>query len=75
MYPPGYDLATSHWIERDRDSVHMEPAALKEKIESSIGAYNTCALATASADMVCNTSIEYNYVKGCFYFFRRWTEV
>ncbi|WP_155885917.1 pyridoxamine 5'-phosphate oxidase family protein [Lachnospira multipara] len=69
MYQPNYDLAATHWIERDRDSVHMEAAALKEKIESFIGAHNTCALATASADMVRNTSIEYNFVKGCFYFF------
>lgn len=69
MYQPDYDLAASHWIERDRDSVHMETAALKEKIESFIGAHNTCALATALRDCVRNTPIEYNFVKGCFYFF------
>ncbi len=69
MYQLDYDSAASYWIERDRDSVHMETAALKEKIEAFIGAHNTCALATASADMVRNTPIEYNYVKGCFYFF------
>jgi nitroimidazol reductase NimA-like FMN-containing flavoprotein (pyridoxamine 5'-phosphate oxidase superfamily) len=44
----------------------MEAAALKEKIESFIGAHNTCALATASADMVRNTPIEYNYVDEFF---------
>ena len=69
MYQPDYDLAASHWIERDCDSVHMETVALKEKIESFISAHNTCALATASADMVRNTPIEYNFVEGCFYFF------
>jgi hypothetical protein len=69
MYQPDYDTAAAHWEERDRDSVHVDPAALKEKIENFIGAHNTCALATASADMVRNTPIEYNYVKGCFYFF------
>ena len=69
MYQPDYDLAASHWIERDRDSVHMETADLKEKIESFISAHNTCALATASTYMVRNTPIEYNFVKGCFYFF------
>ncbi len=69
MYQSDYDSAASYWIERDRDSVHMETAALKEKIECFIGAHNTCALATASADMVRNTPIEYNFVKGCFYFF------
>ncbi|WP_028235730.1 pyridoxamine 5'-phosphate oxidase family protein [Pseudobutyrivibrio sp. MD2005] len=69
MYEPDYDAAASHWIERDRDSIHMEPAALKEKIVAFIQAHNTCALATASADMVRNTPIEYNYVDSCFYFF------
>lgn len=69
MYQPDYDLAAFHWIERDRDSVHMEPAALKEKIERFIGAHNTCALATASRDFVRNTPIEYNFVEGRFYFF------
>ncbi len=69
MYQPDYDLVASHWIERDHDSVHMEAAALKERIESFIGAHNTCALATASTDMVRNTPIEYNYVDRCFYFF------
>lgn len=69
MYQQDYGSAASYWINRDRDSVHMETAALREKIESFIGAHNTCALATASADMVRNTPIEYNFVKGCFYFF------
>ena len=69
MYQLDYDKAASHWIERDKDSVHMEPAALKEKIEAFLGSHNTCALATASPDMVRNTPIEYNYVEGCFYFF------
>ena len=68
-YQPDFDAASSHWINRDRNSVHMEPVALKEKIEAFIGAHNTCALATAPADMVRNTPIEYNYVDSCFYFF------
>jgi len=33
MYQPDHDLAASHWIERDRDSVHIESADLKEKIK------------------------------------------
>ncbi len=69
MYQPDYDRAAAHWIKKDKESVQMEQAALKEKIEEFIGAHNTCALATASADMVRNTPIEYNYVDGCFYFF------
>ncbi len=64
-----YDKAASHWIEKDKASIHMDDEELKEKIEAFIGAHNTCALATASADMVRNTPIEYNYVDGAFYFF------
>lgn len=47
----------------------MEPAALKDKIEAFINTHNTCALATASTDLVRNTPIEYNYVDSCYYFF------
>ena len=32
-YQPDFDAASSHWINRDRNSVYMEPVALKEKIE------------------------------------------
>ena len=69
MWEMDYDAAASHWEKKDADSVHMESAALKEKIEAFIGAHNTCALATASRDCVRNTPIEYNYVDGNFYFF------
>ena len=69
MYNMDYDTAASHWIEKDKTSVHMDDVALKEKIDAFIGAHNTCALATASANMVRNTPIEYNYVDGAFYFF------
>ena len=69
MWEMDYDAAASHWIERDKDSVHMEQTALKEKIEEFIMGHNTCALATASQDCVRNTPIEYNYVDGYFYFF------
>ena len=69
MYEMDYDLAASHWIEKDKASVHMNDAELKEKIDAFIGAHNTCALATASSDMVRNTPIEYNYVDRFFYFF------
>ena len=69
MYQMDYDTAATHWTEKDKTSVHMDVAALKEKVEAFIKVHNTCALATASADMVRNTPIEYNYVDGAFYFF------
>ena len=48
MYNMDYDTAASHWIEKDKNSVHMEEATLRETIEAFINAHNTCALATAS---------------------------
>ena len=69
MWEMDYESAANHWLEKDKDSVHMEEAALKIRIESFIAGHNTCALATASADMVRNTPIEYNYVDSNFYFF------
>ncbi|WP_034467765.1 pyridoxamine 5'-phosphate oxidase family protein [Butyrivibrio proteoclasticus] len=69
MWEMDYESAAKHWVEKDKESAHMEEAALKERIEGFIAGHNTCALATASADMVRNTPIEYNYVDGEFYFF------
>ena len=69
MWEMDYESAANHWLDKDKESVHMEAAALKDRIESFITGHNTCALATASADMVRNTPIEYNFVDGDFYFF------
>ena len=54
-----YDKAASVWVEKDKDSAHMEEAALKNKIDEFIQAHNTCALAVASGDFVRCTPIEY----------------
>ena len=64
-----YDQAAAVWINKDKDSVHMEAADLRIKIDEFIKAHNTCALATASGDFVRCTPIEYNFVDNCFYFF------
>ena len=69
MWEMDYDQAAAVWTIKDKDSVHLEEAALKNKIEEFIKAHNTCALATASGDFVRCTPIEYNYVDGCFYLF------
>ena len=69
MWEMDYDSAADYWKLKDKDSVKMEASLLKEKIEAFIGANKTCALATASSDMVRCTPIEYNYLDGCFYLF------
>lgn len=64
-----YDTASGYWINKDKDSVHIEQNALKDKIEQFIKSHNTCALATGCNDFVRCTPIEYNYVCGFFYLF------
>ena len=64
-----YDIAENHWIEKDKESVHMDQVELKERIERFVGEHNTCALATASGDFVRCTPIEYTYVDEVFYLF------
>ena len=69
MWMMDYDTAANYWIEKDGRSVAMEPEALFARIEAFLSSHNTCALATASSDMVRCTPIEYNYLDGCFYLF------
>ena len=69
MYEMDYDAAASHWIEIDKTSAHVDDTVLKERIVAFVEAHDTCALATASEDMVRNTPIEYRYIDGDFYFF------
>ena len=49
MWEIDYDKAASVWVEKDKNSVHMDEDALKDKIDEFIKAHNTCALAVASA--------------------------
>jgi hypothetical protein len=69
MWEMDYDSAAEYWTKKDKESARMEERALKQRIEEFITGHNTCALATATADMVRNTPIEYNYADGHFYFF------
>ncbi len=36
MWEMDYDAAAEHWINKDKESVHMDSAALEEKIEDFI---------------------------------------
>ena len=69
MWTMDYDSAANYWVKKDKESVVMEPEALFSCIEAFLSEHNTCALATASSDMVRCTPIEYNYLDGCFYLF------
>ncbi len=71
MWEMDYEKAASVWLEKDKDSVHMEEDVLKDKIDEFIKAHNTCALAVASGVFVRCTPIEYNYVDGSILKFER----
>ena len=69
MWEMDYDAAANYWVEKDKDAEKLDSKSLKSNIEGFLVTHKICTLATASADMVRNTPIEYNYVDGCFYFF------
>ena len=69
MYEMDYDVAASYWTEKYKTSSHLDEETLRKKIDEFLKEHNTCALATASADMVRNTPIEYNYLDGVIYLF------
>ena len=62
-----YDSAEKHWSSKDKASAGMDEDELKKRIDDFISAHNTCALATASKDLVRCTPIEYNYIDGVIY--------
>ena len=68
MWEMDYDAAANYWMEKDKASKQMPDSLLKERIQDFLTTHNTCALATASEDMVRCTPIEYNkmgiYTKG-----------
>lgn len=64
-----YEQAANVWIEKDKSSVHMDPANLKNRIISFITGHNTGALATASGSFVRCTPIEYTFLDDAFYLF------
>ena len=69
MWEPDYDEQANYWEEKDAASKKLEPEKLKGHIEKFILERKTCALATAADGFVRCTPIEYNYLKGAFYFF------
>lgn len=64
-----YQKAANYWIEKDKNSKHMEREALLSHIEDFLKEHNTCALATGFGDFVRCTPIEYHYIQGAFYIF------
>lgn len=57
-----YQKAANYWIEKDKNSKHMEREALLSHIEDFLKEHNTCALATGFGDFVRCTPIEYHYI-------------
>ncbi len=64
-----YEQAANYWKEKDAQFAKMDPAVLRQAVESYIRANNTCALATAAGDFVRCTPVEYVYHKNTFWIF------
>ena len=64
-----FQSAANYWIIKDKDSVRLDPAALRAAVEAYIAENNTCALATGFGDFVRCTPIEYSYHDGAFWIF------
>lgn len=62
-----YLYAENYWNQHDIASVKMPEEAIYQAADAFLSAHNTCALATACADFVRCTPIEYNWIDGCFY--------
>ena len=69
MWEMDYEASARYWTDKEKDAVSMDSEDLQKRINDFIGEHNTCALATASQDMVRCTPIEYNYLDGVFYLF------
>lgn len=63
-----YEKAAGYWLEKDKNSVHMDREALEEELETFIDAHTVCALATADlkGNVRC-TPIEYCFLDRKFW--------
>lgn len=64
-----YEQAARYWNEKDKIAKHLNKDELKKVVEHFLSEHKTCALATANAENVRNTPIEYSYIDGKLYMF------
>ena len=69
MTPEEFDEAAEYWTEGDATSARMPEDELRKAIDAFLGEHQICAMATASADLVRCTPLEYTYRDGKFWIF------
>ena len=69
MTPEEFDEAAEYWTERDATSARMPADELRRAIDAFLGEHQICAMATASADLVRCTPLEYTHRDGKFWIF------
>ena len=69
MTPEEFDEAAEYWTEGDATSARMPEDELRKAIDAFLGEHQICAMATASADLVRCTPLEYAYRDGKFWIF------
>ena len=69
MTPEEFDEAADYWTTKDATSVRMPEEDLCNAIDAFLGEHQVCAMASASADLVRCTPLEYTYRDGKFWIF------
>lgn len=69
MTPEEYQAAAVYWVEKDKESKHMEPEQLKQEADAFLRAHNTCALATGGDGVIRCTPLEYSWHDGAVWIF------
>ena len=62
-----WEAAANRWLDQEADEVRMPEGELIAEIEEFLGRHKICALATAGAGIVRNTTVEYVHAEGAFW--------
>ncbi|ENO17389.1 pyridoxamine 5'-phosphate oxidase [Schaalia cardiffensis F0333] len=62
-----WEAAANHWIDQEVGEARMPEGELIAEIEEFLGRHKICALATAGAGIVRNTTVEYVHAEGAFW--------
>ena len=62
-----WEAAANRWLDQEVDEARMPEGELIAEIEEFLGRHKICALATAGAGIVRNTTVEYVHAEGDFW--------
>ncbi|RRR25565.1 pyridoxamine 5'-phosphate oxidase family protein [Schaalia georgiae] len=62
-----WEAAANHWLDQEAGEARMPAGDLIAEVEEFLGRHKICALATAGAGIVRNTTVEYVHAEGAFW--------